>query len=123
MHCLAGVHRAPPAAGVLHAMLAGGGLENSMAHIGSLRAVEPVLLTESRNRQLATWLRSLTARTSLPPCRVRLPVRFLCSKIGGGAWHAEGQTDDEESVQPPCRWKQAPSAAKASFAGGFIRVI
>ena len=123
VHCLAGVHRAPPAAGVLHAMLAGGGLENSMVHIGALRAVEPVLLTENRNRQLATWLRSLTTRQSLPPCRVRLPVRFLCSKIGGGAWHAEGRTDDEEAVQPACRWKQAPSATKASFAGGVIRAV
>ena len=87
------------------------------------RTVEPVLLTENRNRQLATWLRSLTTRHSLPPCRVRLPVRFLCSKIGGGAWHAEGRTDDEEAVQPACRWKQAPSATKASFAGGVIRAV
>ena len=91
----------------------------------ALHALAPSELSSwssCRNRALATWLRGLSSRSTLPPCRVRLPVRFLCSKIDRGAWHAEALSDEDECAQPACRWRQSSKAAKSFFAGGIIRV-
>eukprot|EP00435_Cladocopium_sp_Y103_P036638 s1798_g9.t1 len=114
VHCMAGVHRAPVATGIVLAALQGQSLDSTMRHIRRVRAIEDHKMLGPNFENFTKWANDKAEGDSPPCCYARIPVQFISSENTRNAlWHLVPYDFDEANPKPLCQWKRK----QASFKG------
>ena len=112
VHCMAGVHRAPVATGIVVSTLKGQSLDQTMKHIGRLRAIEGHKMLGPAKEEFTKWANDKAEGDRLPPNYARVPLQFISADQPKALWHLVPVNFDPQVPKPLCQWKRTQTSFK-----------
>ena len=109
---MAGVHRAPVAAGIIVSTLKGQNLDQTMRHIGRIRASEAHKMLGPSKAEFTKWANDKAEGDRLPPNYARVPLQFISADQPKALWHLVSVGFDPQLPKPLCHWKKTHTSFK-----------